>query len=273
MKQEPKTDVKQEPKCVSNKPSRGSMCSINGREYEELVWNTCIKLKFEGLNKPFCSLNKLELGGCSAKNDLECDFKHTKDICIEIKKWNTPDWMQLSIKPDEEDVWKSEGNNKIPYKSKRLFESIIKKSKIFNGKIPPFFERKLTHEEWTKVKQDTKDFNDIYIDCPPDTIARLYRYKGCNYIQISEYGLYHLGEDVCGFDVPLFECDQQLRIRTKIHSKYIKSGINKGYISASVTVAAKPKDIKKLPKSNFSLDDLEKIPKTLSILEIEYKDL
>lgn len=265
-------DVKQETIVVSNKPPKGSMCSINGRAYEELVWNICTQVQLKGSNKPFCSINKCDLGGCSKKNDLECDYINSKDICIEIKKANTPDWMQLSIKPDEEDVWRSEGNNKIPYKSKKLFESIIKKNNIFNGKIPPFFERKLTHEEWKKIKKDTSDFNDIYIDCPPDTISRLYRYKGCQYIQISEYGLYHLGEDVCNFGVPLFECNQHLRVRTKIHTTCIKQGINKGYISASVTVAAKPQNIKNLSKSNFTLDTLQKIPERLCIIKIEDED-
>jgi hypothetical protein len=45
---------------------------------------------------------------------------------------------------------------------------------------------------------------------------KLYGEKDCSYIQISEKGLYHLGNDVCDFKVPEFICEQRLRVRTKI---------------------------------------------------------
>lgn len=93
---------------------------------------------------------------------------------------------------------------------------------------------------------------------PKDTIQKLYKAKGCNYIQISNgFGLYHLGEDICNFDVPLFDVEQQLRVRTKIHQRKNK----KGYCNLSVTIACKPKKIKKdLIKSKYSLDDKTKLP-------------
>jgi hypothetical protein len=119
--------------------------------------------------------------------------------------------------------------------------------------------RNITHEEWIKIKKETNDYNDIYIDCPNDTIKNLYKEKNCFYIQISEYGLYHLGNDICNFNVPEFICDQHLRIRTKIHSK--KN--NNGFCNLSVTVACKPKNIKKLQKSKYSLDNIQNLPKNL----------
>jgi len=68
--------------------------------------------------------------------------------------------------------------------------------------------------------------NDQYIDIPSDIISRLYKAKLCNYIQISNgYGLYHLGDNVCNFDVPLFNIEQQIRIRTKIHTRKNKKGV------------------------------------------------
>ena len=50
-----------------------------------------------------------------------------------------------------------------------------------------------------------------------------------------------------------------MRIRIKIHSKKNK----KGYCSMSVTAACKPKNIKLLQKSPYSLDDTNKLPKIL----------
>lgn len=98
------------------------------------------------------------------------------------------------------------------------------------------------------------------IDIPPDYISKLYQAKGCHYIQISNgYGLYHLGNDICAFDVPLFIVEQQLRIRTKIHTRRNK----KGFCNLSVTIACQPKDISKLELSKYSLDDENKLPVSL----------
>jgi hypothetical protein len=68
--------------------------------------------------------------------------------------------------------------------------------------------------------------------------------------------LYHLGTDVCGFDVPLFETEQQLRIRTKIHARKNK----KGFCALSVIIACQPKKIKQLQPSKYSLDNKSKLP-------------
>ena len=80
-------------------------------------------------------------------------------------------------------------------------------------------------------------------------------------MQISDgFGLYHLGEDVCKFGVPIFEPEQQLRVRTKIHARENKEG----YCKLSVTVACQPKNINILPKSPYSLDDKNLLPPILT---------
>lgn len=63
-------------------------------------------------------------------------------------------------------------------------------------------------------------------------------------------------------NVPIFICEQQLRVRTKIHK--IKN--KKGFCKLSVMVACQPKNITELEKSEYSLDDLTKLPKNLIIL-------
>ena len=158
--------------------------------------------------------------------------------------------------------WIASDKGKKDKKIKTIFNKIIENHTIFNGKIPPFFNKKITHDEWVKIKKSTSDFNDCYIDIPSDTIKNLYSIFGCKYIQISELGLYHLGTDICNFDIPEFICDQQLRIRTKIHN------INKnGYCSLSVMAACQPKKIDNLTISKFSLDDKNKLPLNLEFID------
>ena len=230
-----------------------SNCSKYGKKYESQIYNIVKKCKLNGIN--FNTQDEKELGGCGSKNDIECNMNSQRDIPIEIKKMKTPDWMQCSLKY-ENNRWIGSLKNKIPEKSKKIFEEIISNIQLFNNQIPPFMVKNITHKEWVKIKHETTDFNDTYIDCPSDTIKKLYTEKGCAYIQISNKGLYHIGNDLCMFNVPEFICEQQLRIRTKIH----KRNDSNGYCKLSVTVSCQPKNIKKLIDSNFSLDDISKLP-------------
>lgn len=237
---------------------KGSGCSINGKKYELDVYNIAKKCKLNGNN--FNTQPQDELGGCSAKNDIECNMNIERDVSIEIKKSKTPDWMQCSLKYDDiNKKWIGSSKNKIPEESKKVFEDFISTITLFNGNIPPFMLKDITHEEWVKIKKETTDYNDTYIDCPNDTIMKLYSEKGCSYIQISEKGLYHLGNDVCDFKVPVFICEQRLRVRTKIHERKNK----KGFCKLSVTIACQPKNINDLINSEYSLDNQMKLPKNL----------
>ena len=125
--------------------------------------------------------------------------------------------MQCSIKFNiKTKKWEASKRGKIPKESRELFNKLINHIDLFNGKIPPFMERKITHAEWVAIKEDTKTWNDCYLDIPNDIIKKMYYRKGCQYIQLSnDYGLYHLGNDICGFNVPEFIVEQQIRIRTK----------------------------------------------------------
>jgi hypothetical protein len=241
---------------------KGSNCSLNGAIYEKKVYKICKKLRIskQGIIRKakFCKINEKELGGSSAEHDLVCNF-HGIPIHIEIKKSATPDWMQLSIVKTD-NIWHSKGNSKIPNESVKVFNELIKDYSLFGGKIPPFMNRRITHEQWVTIKKRQPHFRDTYINCPNDIISKLYKAKGTHYIQISDYGLYHTGEDPCNFGVPFFECEQELRVRTKIHSRNLP-----GFLKASVIVSAKPINITNLEKSKISLDTLENLPTNLSI--------
>ena len=239
--------------------SKGSQCSVEGNKYEKKIHNV---VKYCSINnKPFNTQKEDELAGSSSKNDLECNFIKENDIGIEVKKYKTPDWMQCSIKYNKKNKkWVASKRGKNPVKCRELFNNLITDLNLYEGEIPPFFERSITHEEWTKIKSKTKKWNDYYIDIPSNTISLLYQAKGCYYIQISnEYGLYHLGNDICGFDVPEFNIEQQLRIRTKIHTRKNK----KGFCSLSVIISCQPKDITKFNPSKYTLDDRNKLPVSL----------
>lgn len=242
---------------ITSTPLKGAGCSISGKKYELQVYDIVKKCKLK--NQYFNTQKENELGGCHSKNDIECVMGSVK-IPIEIKKINTPDWMQCSLKYDSVDKkWKGGSKNKIPENSKKIFEEYISTMTLFDGKIPPFMLKDMTHQEWLKIKKETTIFNDCYLDCPDDTIKKLYSEKGCVYVQISDKGLYHLGNDVCKFNVPEFVCEQQLRVRTKIHT----TNDSKGFCKLSVMISCQPKNIKHLPESNCSLDDCLKLPENL----------
>jgi hypothetical protein len=237
---------------------KGAGCSSSGINYELEIHNIVKRCKLNGVD--FNTQSENELGGCTSKNDLECNMKYINDVSIEIKKSKSPDWMQCSLKYDDVNKrWVGSPKNRIPQSSKKIFEEFIDTTPLFNGKTPPFMLKEITHEDWVNIKRETCDYHDMYIDCPGDTISRLYAEKRCEYIQISGSGLYHLGNDLCGFNVPEFICDQRMRIRTKIHSR--KN--NKGFCVLSVIIACQPKNIKKLEKSEYSLDDRLTLPANL----------
>ena len=249
---------------ISNNKMRGSGCSKEGKKYENIVYNVVKKCQL--YDKHFNTQTANELGGCNSHNDIECDFMGVKNVPIEIKKMKTPDWMQCSINYDKDlCLWTGSKNNKIPDKSKKMFEELINGKCLFNGKLPPFVTNDITHDEWINIKKNTTDFNDMYIDCPDDTIKKLYNEKGCYYIQISGKGLYHLGNDICGFNVEEFICPQQLRLRTKIHTK--KN--SKGFCKLSITISCKPINITKMIASTYSLDNTENLPKNLIYIHEE----
>lgn len=226
---------------IMTKRTGGGVCSVNGHRYEQVVYNTLSTTKGIHVHPV--------LGGSSANNDIEFTYNGIT-VGVEIKIFNTPDWMQISVKYDR-GKWMGSINCKIPDGSRKIFNGLLDKIQIFGGEKPPFISNDITHEEWLAIKSQTSKWDDEYIDIPNDTIRKLYKAKGCYYIQLSGgYGLYHLGEDICKFGVPIFEPPQRFRVRTKVHSKCNA----RGYCNLSVTVACQPKNIRPYPRSPHTLD-------------------
>ena len=139
-----------------NNTNKGALCSVEGSKYENTVYNIVINC-YPKL--PFNNQKKEDLGGSGAKNDIICKW-FNKNIPIEIKKKNTPDWMQCSLKYLD-NKWICSKKNKIPDLSKKIFQKLITKhnDKIFFGKIPPFFEKNITHSEWIEIKKKSKFYS------------------------------------------------------------------------------------------------------------------
>lgn len=74
---------------------RGSQCSVNGNKYEVEIYNITTDSYIN--EEPFNTQRVEDLAGSSHRNDIECNFIRSRDIGIEIKKYNTPDWVQCSI--------------------------------------------------------------------------------------------------------------------------------------------------------------------------------
>ena len=129
---------------------------------------------------------------------------------------------------------------------------------VFNGTIPQL--KNIKYTDWVQKKHL---FRDEYYECPDSTIARLYSAKGCDYIQISGKGLYHLGTDSALFGVPLFSCKQKFRVRIKVHGRFN----SKGFATLSPILSCIPCNIKNLEPSPYSLDDMNKIPPQLVLYD------
>lgn len=239
---------------------KGSKSLYNGIKYEQQIYSILKNTYLNGQKFNTQTIN--ELAGSKPINDITCNFVKNKNIGIEVKICSTPDWMQCSLKKDDNKNWEGSENGKIPYKSKLIFDNLIRGKKIFNNKIPPFLNKKLTYNEWKIIKKKDNSFNDQYFKIPNDIIKNIYREKNCYYIQISNYGLYHLGNDICNFGVPEFSLPQRLRIRNKVHSS---KDVNK-YCNLSVMASCQPINIKLLKKSNYSLDKIELLPINLKYI-------
>jgi hypothetical protein len=79
------------------KCKKGRNCSINGNLYEKTIYNIVKNCYIN--DKQFNTQDENELGGSKSDSDIICNYKSDKDTDIEIKKYNSPDWMQCSLHP------------------------------------------------------------------------------------------------------------------------------------------------------------------------------
>src|SRR3989338_5939102 len=153
---------------------KGALCSVSGGNYEKKIHNVVRKCIINGIK--FNTQADEELGGSGSGIDIRCNFNDINNIGVEAKKYNTPDWMQCSIKYNSGlKKWEGSKEGKIPPKSREIFNHLMSDVNIFDGNIPPFMVKQITHEEWVQIKKDTRKWDDKYIDIPQNIIRELYR--------------------------------------------------------------------------------------------------
>lgn len=106
-------------------------------------------------------------------------------------------------------------DGKLQVKSDGIIKTLVGSYIPFQGRIPPFLIQSLTR--W-----DNTEFKDERLDVRDTAVAEYYHSKGVSYICIAG-DIYHTGEDVLEFGVPLFKCKTQIRIRTTKHKR--KNGV------------------------------------------------
>ena len=182
--------------------SRGKNCFKSGIQYQHSIYE---KLKHITINHEPCTVE--EVKGAKDGPDI---ILHHNDLRIgfEIKRKTAFEG----------------GSKKMSYNGKRLIfqegslhDYLLSDRSIYEGKNLPYYEGKKTIEDYLLVKEIFDE--DIYIDITNNTMANYYKRTGVYYIQIEGNGLYHTGDDILQLGVPLFVCNQRLRIRTSKHKK------------------------------------------------------
>jgi hypothetical protein len=176
------------------------MAFYSGQAYERVVLQQLARLKFN--NNPI-QVSQIT-AGAGHSNDVSCSILDTH-IGIECK---TKGGFEGGGR-----VMKIVGD-KLSVVEDGIIKTLLGDYVPFNGYIPSFLRGDQTTETW---KNEKELFKDEYINAPSYAIAEYYRLKGSQYIQIEGKGFYHTGIDVLNLEVPLFETQTRLRIRTTKH--------------------------------------------------------
>jgi hypothetical protein len=244
-----------QPKCVR----RGAGCSASGDAYEGLVTSTIQSHTYGG-----ASFVMAPTAGSSHGVDVyaHCDAMLNNPLRIEAKSTNhnsmNPDWGQIAVKCVD-GCWSVPSTSKSPEACKAVFTDAFGERVLWNGEDP--LVAPMTIEQLEFERADGK-WKDLYITdgVDPDSICKFYRGKGCEYIQIKGKGLYSLGTDSWGLEVPVFGCGAQVRVRVKVH----KSCTPNGYARLSVTAALQPTNLAQLASSPYTLDGSGPMPQAFT---------
>ena len=245
---------------------KGRNSHNSGRQYEIEILNILNKTTLNG--NRFNIQTESEIG--KTDNDLKCNYHDIRDISIEIKKRKAPDWVQCTLQYDQSNKkWKVSQKSRLPPSCISIFNDFITNNisndEIFRGYIPPFQFSNIMYDEWVNLKKTNPNLDDQYFtkNIPSNIISQLYSAKNCHYIQISDFGLYHLEHgDVLNLGVPPFCIKSKLRLRVKVHEK--KKGPNgTAILNAIISFMPVKLNTKFLQPSKYSLDDPSKLPPAL----------
>lgn len=139
------------------------------------------------------------------ENNLEVKLDLKADYGQKMLKWNNGIWS-----------WCVDDSVTKFYTEIGILDIIENKSIIPNRYSIPKGE--ITSEQ---KNRDQKIFEDK-VEINTNILHDFYANKNCYYIQIGEYGFYHLKKDILSLGTPKFDCKMELRLRAKtIHSQPI----------------------------------------------------
>jgi hypothetical protein len=177
-------------------------------------------------------------------HDVDLSFLDKEDNThlLEVK-YTLPDFGQFELKWNKEKRWhfKDYGvDNSNPVKAERakivaeLKEAGVETDLNLMWKnIPRLYSKsKMT---FTDRKRDAIIFKDKYFKVNPSFIARYYKSKGVNYINIASksnsYGLYHFGEDPAHTGCSFFD-PKVVVLRARIKSRDSSKPTGYGFLGA-----------------------------------------
>lgn len=179
-----------------------------GDSYEEKIFKILESKKMLAPNA--------KRGGSSKKPDLL--FLHrSRPNSLEVKLDLKADYGQKMLKW-EDGVWSWCVNDSVTqlYSELKILEYINRKSIIPNRYTVP--KEEITQDQKTEDQKNFEDVQEIDINA----LYEYYSNRNCYYIQIGDYGFYHLKKDVLNLGTPQFNCKMRLRLRAKtIHSNPI----------------------------------------------------
>lgn len=172
---------------------------------------------------------------CSSKNNIDKSLKYCISVAgnVSLLK-NTTFFIE-----QRQDKWKMEMQTCLTSAASFYLENILnnEQQKYKMEELKCITQKPITVQEFDSTTPLTT------IDVNKKTIANLYANNYIDYIQIRDYGLYHTGRNVANFDVPLFECEQEMRFIPYYENKNIH-----------LLMSIKPKNINNIKKSQYSLD-------------------
>ena len=258
------------------KKTNKSNATQSGYAYEKVLHSTLKHVLFQSPWSldciPFLTDRLHSQGGSSPNPDIAFQYIDKKGKIqksnIEIKtRFDGTDWGQFQMVYNNGMYAPKDTQKQISWIAQKCAHLLNTHNEKIVLELPP---SNLTLEQWHDYKQEcqnkakhnstyTDPTQDVYIPVAQDDILEYYRSKNNSYVQVKDYGLYHFGDDVCDFGVPLLEIpDVDLRFRIKNHgSRKDKTQI------FSLTVALR---IQTKPcKSNISLDNHQQFPKQFII--------
>ena len=172
-----------------------------GDKYEEKVFDYCS-------SKGFIVKDSIR-AGASAETDLKLNYKG-EQINVEIKTYGA-DWGQKYLRWDHLTGWEWSK----PDKTTAIYDALNVKDNIDKNFVPLLYTKPKNLITFEDKKSDQKNFEKPNLLLPLAPLFAFYSNRNTYYIQIEDYGFYHLQSDVYNLGTNQFDGEMKLRLRAK----------------------------------------------------------